>query len=329
MKNKRGKTAFKYIKLTNKVINSLLKYNTIFIFISLVIVSSLASNVFFTERNIFNLLRQVTGIGIISMGMLLVILTGGIDLSVGSVLALASVLSAHFLLSMSLPAAIVLTILIGVLLGCVSGYLVSIRRMAPFVVTLALMTIARGFAFIASKGSPILLKESGAALKSFGSNYWLKIPQPVILMFVVFIIIFLILKYTVFGRLLVAIGSNETSVRLSGIQVWIYKFLAYSISGAFAAIAGIISTARTGVGSAVVGVGFELDAIAAVVIGGASLSGGRGTAVNTLLGVFILGMIGNIMNLKNVPAYPQQVIKGLIIIFAVLLQGIQRRLDKE
>ena len=144
MKNKRGKTAFKYIKLTNKVINSLLKYNTIFIFISLVIVSSLASNVFFTERNIFNLLRQVTGIGIISMGMLLVILTGGIDLSVGSVLALASVLSAHFLLSMSLPAAIVLTILIGVLLGCVSGYLVSIRRMAPFVVTLALMTIARG-----------------------------------------------------------------------------------------------------------------------------------------------------------------------------------------
>ncbi|HEW79791.1 MAG TPA: ABC transporter permease [Phycisphaerales bacterium] len=317
------------MKLTNKVINSLLKYNTIFIFISLVIVSSLASNVFFTERNIFNLLRQVTGIGIISMGMLLVILTGGIDLSVGSVLALASVLSAHFLLSMSLPAAIVLTILIGVLLGCVSGYLVSIRRMAPFVVTLALMTIARGFAFIASKGSPILLKESGAALKSFGSNYWLKIPQPVILMFVVFIIIFLILKYTVFGRLLVAIGSNETSVRLSGIQVWIYKFLAYSISGAFAAIAGIISTARTGVGSAVVGVGFELDAIAAVVIGGASLSGGRGTAVNTLLGVFILGMIGNIMNLKNVPAYPQQVIKGLIIIFAVLLQGIQRRLDKE
>ena len=129
----------------------------------------------------------------------------------------------------------------------------------------------------------------------------------------------------VFGRLVIAIGSNETAVRLSGIRVWIYKFLVYSICGGFASIAGIISTARTGVGSPVVGMGMELDAIAAVVIGGASLSGGKGTALNTLFGVFILGMIGNIMNLKNVPAYPQQVIKGLIIIFAVLLQGIQRR----
>jgi ribose transport system permease protein len=311
--------------LLGKAITLLLKYNIMFIFAVLLIVSSFASDVFFTERNIFNLLRQVSGIGIVSMGMLLVILTAGIDLSVGSMMALASVLCAHLLFKVPLPLCILLTILAGVLLGSASGFLVSNRRMAPFVVTLAMMTIARGLAYIVSKGAPILLPESGEALRYFGSGYLLRVPEPVILMFVIFIAVYLMLKYTVFGRLVVAIGSNETAVRLSGVPVGIYKFLVYGISGGLASVAGIISTSRTGVGSPIVGVGLELDAIAAVVIGGASLSGGKGTAFNTLLGIFILGMIGNIMNLKNVPAYPQQIIKGLIIIFAVLLQGIQRR----
>jgi ribose transport system permease protein len=308
-----------------KAINFLLKYNTLFIFVVLLIASSIASEAFFTERNIFNLLRQMAGIGIVSMGMLLVILTGGIDLSVGSMMALASVLSAHFLFSMPLSLSILLTILAGVALGSVSGFLVSNRRMAPFVVTLAMMTIARGLAYIISKGAPILLPESGRSLRDFGSAYFLHVPEPVILMFLVFITILLVLKYTAFGRLVIAIGSNETAVLLSGVRVWVYKFFVYSISGGLATLAGIISTSRTGVGSPIVGLGLELDAIAAVVIGGARLSGGKGTALNTLLGIFILGMIGNIMNLKNVPAYPQQVIKGLIIIFAVLLQGIERR----
>jgi ribose transport system permease protein len=191
-----------------------------------------------------------------------------------------------------------------------------------------MMTIARGLAYIISKGRPILLEDSGESLKNFGVGYLFKVPLPVLLMFAVFIIVFLILKYTVFGRLVTAIGSNETAVTLSGIRVWIYKLLVYCISGGLAAFAGIISTSRTGVGSPIVGIGLELDAIAAVVIGGASLKGGKGTAFNTLLGIFILGMIGNIMNLKNVPAYPQQVIKGLIIIFAVLLHGFQRRGNK-
>jgi len=313
--------------LLGRFTNFLLKHNTIFIFFILLIVSSLASESFFTERNLFNLLRQVAGIGIVSMGMLLVILTAGIDLSVGSIMALSSVLSAYFLLYLPLPVAILAAIFIGVFSGSISGYLVSFRRMAPFIATLAMMTISRGFAYIISKGAPILLTESGQGLKNFGTSYLLRIPHPVILMFIIFFMVYLLLKYTAFGRLIVAIGSNETAVRLSGIRVRIYKFAVYSISGGFAAISGIISTARTGVGSPIVGLGLELDAIAAVVIGGASLSGGKGTALNTLLGIFILGMIGNIMNLKNVPAYPQQVIKGLIIIFAVLLQGMKRRSD--
>jgi len=306
-----------------KALDIFLKYNTEFILLILIVISSLISSAFFTERNIFNLLRQVSGTGIISMGILLVILTSGIDLSVGSQLALGSVLSAYFLTiySYSLPMSIFLTILICTFFGSVSGYLVSFRGMAPFVATLALMTIARGCAFIISKGSPIIV--DSATLTNFGSKYFLRIPYPVLLMLGIFIVVHLILRYTIFGRLVKAIGSNELAVKLSGINVAYYKFAVYAISGAFAAIAGIISTSRTGVGSPLVGEGLELDAIAAVVIGGASLKGGKGTAFKTLLGVLILGLIGNIMNLKNVPAYPQQVIKGLIIIFAVLFQGIK------
>jgi len=304
-------------------LNLLLKYNTLVIFIVMLVIASLVSNVFFTQKNIFNLLRQVAGLGIVGMGMLIVILTGGIDLSVGSILAFASVLSAYFLQTMSLPVAVLLTIAVGALLGCVSGYLVAKANMAPFVATLAMMTIGRGFAFILSKGSPIITENK--ALNYFGAAYWFSIPLPVFVMVIIFIIFLLILRFTVFGRLITAIGSNEAAVRLAGIRISIYKFAVYCISGGLCAIAGIISTSRTGVGSPIVGQGFELDAIAAVVIGGASLNGGKGTAINTLLGVFILGMIGNIMNLMNVPGYPQQVIKGIIIIIAVLFQQRMNR----
>jgi ribose transport system permease protein len=283
------------------------------------------SDVFFTTTNLANLLRQVSGIGILSLGMLLVILTGGIDLSVGSMVAMTSVLCGIFILKMPFPVAILCTILAGIVAGALSGYLVSIHRIAPFIATLALMTVVRGLGFIFSKGSPVILAEKGAILTSLGSGYFLGIPNPVILMLLVFFSVAILLRYTVFGRLVIAIGSNEEAVRLSGIRVTYYKWMVYAISGGFGALAGIISTSRTGVGSPIIGVGLELDVIAAVVIGGASLNGGKGTALNTLLGVLILGMIGNIMNLLNVPAYPQQVIKGIIIIAAVLLQGLNVR----
>ncbi len=303
----------------------LIEYNTLVIFLVMVLISSLFSDVFFSHTNITNLLRQVSGIGIISMGMLLVILTGGIDLSVGSVVALTSVLCGYFLQFMPLPVALACSVIAGIVVGSFSGYLVSVHRMAPFIATLAAMTIARGAGFIISKGSPIIIESSGSGLTSFGTGSILGIPYPVFLMFAIFFLVFFILKYTVFGRLIIAIGSNEEAVRLSGIKLKRYKFAVYGITGGFAALAGIISTSRTGVGSPIIGVGLELDVIAAVVIGGASLSGGKGTALNTMLGVLILGIIGNLMNLQNVPAYPQQVIKGLIIIAAVLMQGYKSR----
>jgi ribose transport system permease protein len=300
------------------------KYDTVFIFLIMLVVSAIVSDVFFTSTNLFNLVRQVTPVGIISMGMLLVILTGGIDLSVGSIVAMVGVLCALFTQTMPLPLVLITSLACGLLAGSISGYLVSVHKIAPFIATLALMSIVRGLGFIFSKGAPILVGENASALTDFGSGNFLGIPNPSLVLALVFAITAVLLRYNVFGRIIIAIGSNEEAVRLSGIKVSAYKFSVYAIAGGLSAVAGIITAARTAVGSPVMGVGMELDVIATVVIGGASLSGGKGSAINTLLGVLILGMIGNIMNLMNIPAYSQQVIKGLIIIFAVLLQRFQR-----
>jgi ribose transport system permease protein len=311
----------------NKLLHVVLRYNTVFIFLIMLLVSALVSDVFFTGTNLFNLIRQVTPVGIISMGMLMVILTGGIDLSVGSVVAMTGVLSAMFTQSMSVPLAIFASLACGLAVGSLSGYLVSYHKIAPFIATLALMSIVRGLGFIFSKGAPILVADNAAALTNFGSGSFLGFPEPALLFLLTFALTAVLLKYNVFGRIIIAIGSNEEAVRLSGIKVSAYKFSVYAISGLLAAVAGIITAARTAVGSPVMGNGMELDVIATVVIGGASLSGGKGTAFNTLLGVLILGMIGNIMNLLIIPAYSQQVIKGVIIIIAMLLQRFEGNSD--
>ncbi len=309
---------------TNDIIKFLIKYNTIFIFAILVIFSSLISDVFFSAINISNLLKQVSGVGIVSIGMLIVILTGGIDLSVGSMVALMGVAFALLTNTIILPLAILITLVLGFAIGSVSGFLVTKYKMAPFIATLALMTIARGLSFIYSKGAPVVFQTNGGLLMTeFGNGSFLGIPNVAIVFIVVVAIARLMLRYNVFGRLIIAIGSNEEASVLSGIKVNKFKFLVYSISGCLAAAAGIIAASRTNLGSPNFGVGLELDAIAAVVIGGASLKGGKGNAINTLMGVLILGLIGNILNLLNVPSYPQQVIKGLIIIFAVLLQRFE------
>ncbi|MFD0837443.1 ABC transporter permease [Mariniflexile aquimaris] len=308
------------------ILQFIVKHNTIIIFLLLVIFSALISDVFFTSVNLSNLLKQVSGIGIISIGMLLVILTGGIDLSVGSMVALLAVTFALMVNVFILPVAILITLVIGFGLGSISGYLVAYQKMAPFVATLALMTIARGLGFIYSKGSPITFKTPGGEFMSnFANNSTIGVPNIAIVFFIIVLLAIVMLRYNVFGRLIIAIGSNEQASRLSGLKVNKYKFLVYAISGALAATAAIIVASRTNLGSPNMGMAWELDAIAAVVIGGASLNGGKGTAINTLMGVLILGLIGNILNLLNVPSYPQQVVKGAIIIFAVLLQRFETK----
>jgi ribose transport system permease protein len=220
---------------------------------------------------------------------------------------------------MNLFFAFLLTLFFALLVGIFNGYLVAYRKIAPFVVTLATMTASRGIAYIVSKGTPIQVKNP--VFSAYGKGAMLTIPFPVITAAIVFAVTALVIKYTAFGRFIKAIGSNETAVKLSGIRVNRYKWAAYIIVSGLCAFAGIITAGRSGVGSPIVGNALEMDAIASCVIGGASLSGGRGNAFNVLMGALILGMIGNIMNLMNVAGYPQQVIKGVIIIAAVLLQG--------
>jgi ribose transport system permease protein len=299
------------------------RFGTLGIFVVLVVVATLWSPSFLTQSNLLNVLRQVaSSAGVMAVGMLFVILTRGIDLSVGSVAALGCVLTAYFISfsGYSVPTTILLVILSGALCGAVTGGFVAYLKLPSFVMSLAMMAIARGLSLIFSAGRPISIGDGGQALADFGSGYLFGIPQPAIVMFAIFLVGGVVLNFTSFGRIITAIGSNEEAVRLSGIAVPRYILSVYVISGALAAVAGIISTSRTGVGSAQVGVGAELNVIAAVVIGGASLMGGRGGVINTLLGALVMGIIANIMNLAGVPGYDQQVYMGLIIVVAMLIQ---------
>ncbi|QEC42567.1 ABC transporter permease [Pseudobacter ginsenosidimutans] len=302
----------------------LIENNTLIIFVLMVIFSAIISDSFFTANNISNLLRQTAPVGLISFGMLLVILTGGIDLSVGSVVAAIGVSFALLSHQVYFPWALLFSVLIGAGVGMISGYLVAYQRVAPFIATLAMMTVVRGTGYLISKGSPITVGEYSKSILSFGSGDFLGIPWSAIVLLIVFALVYLLLKYNAFGRMLIAIGSNEEAVRLSGISVSKYKFWVYVIIAVFSAIAALLMVSRTGVGTPNIGVGMELDVIAVVVIGGASLSGGKGSVVNTLLGAFILAMIGNVMNLLDVASYLQQVIKGVIILMAVIAQRYQK-----
>ena len=296
------------------------RFGAVFILITILVIAVSMSNVFLTERNIMNVLQQISESSLMSIGMLFVILTGGIDLSVGSVAALGSVLSALILENYAPGVAVGLSLVAGGACGLFSGLLVAYVRLPPFVTTLAMMSIARGLALMASEGQPILMGGNGAVIVNFGTGALFGIPYPVLLMFVAFVVAGAVFGFTRFGRMVKAVGSNAEAVRLSGVPVSRYIIAVYAISGVLAAAAGVISTSRTGIGSATVGVGSELTAIAAVVIGGASLMGGRGGAANTFIGVFVLGVINDLMNLANVPGYRQQVFMGAIIIGAMLLQ---------
>lgn len=313
-----------------------LEHNALVMLVVLVIVASALSADFFTFQNIGNLLRQLTPLMLVSIGMLIVILTAGIDLSVASVAAVGGIVVAMTLNvipvegSAGLLLAVSVAVAAGVLMGLVTGTFVAYFRMAPFIATLAMMTVARGLAFILSNGQPQRLNDSLSSaqlLRDFGrlADGLLGIPWPVWLAVLVTVVFGLILRYNAYGRLTIASGSNETAVRLAGIPVERYKLAAYGICGGLAALAGVVIASRSGVATPSAGMALELDAIAACVIGGALLSGGKGTIFYTVVGVLVLGLIGNIMNLLSVPAYPQQIIKGAIIVIAVLLQGVGRR----
>lgn len=314
----------------------LLKYNTVFIFILLLIVSSVLSSNFLTMQNVLNVLRQQASVVCISLSMLLVLLTGGIDLSSGSMAAVGGLLAALMLSQWGFVGAgteylvILIVIIAGCAVGAVIGFLVAKMKMPAFIVTLAFMTIGRGIAYMLTEGQPIRLDGKMASSEFFinlgkGQDPLLNIPWTVLIYIVLIVVFALVMKYTAFGRLVIATGSNEEAVRLSGINVDRYKIAVYMISSAMAMFAGILIMSRAAIGTPSAGDGAEMDAIAACVIGGASLSGGKGKVGMTIVGVLTLALIGNIMNLMSIASYPQQVIKGFIIIGAVLLQNINKK----
>ena len=294
---------------------------TVIALIILMAVITIINSNFLTANNLLNLLLQVTSNALIAFGMTFVILTGGIDLSVGSILALSSALTAGLLGSgMPVTLAILISLILGCILGMMNGLLISYGKLAPFIVTLATMTIFRGATLVYTNGNPITKGLSDTFLYQFlGQGYIVGIPFPVIIMFIVFIVLYVLLHKTAFGKSVYAIGGNEKASYISGVKLNKVKIIIYSISGIMASISGLIITSRLSSAQPTAGASYEMDAIAAVVLGGTSLSGGKGRILGTLIGALIIGVLNNGLNIIGVSAFWQQVVKGVVILIAVLI----------
>lgn len=295
----------------------------------LCLVISLLSDKFLTTNNLWNVLRQISVNVCISVGMTLVVLMAGIDLSVGSILAFSSAVCAGLIHhGISIPAfdlyvgftvlgGVLAAITIGLALGLFNGWVITQFDLPPFVATLAMLTIARGATMLYTQGIPI--SNLGSSFEFIGSGWFLGIPLPVwVSVFIVLVVVF-ITKKTVFGRYIYAIGGNEKASFLSGININKVKLAVYGIAGMMAAVAGILVTSRLNSAQPNAGNSYELDAIAAVVIGGTSLSGGVGTVTGTVIGALIIGVLNNGLVLLNVSPFWQQVVKGLVILLAVII----------
>lgn len=291
---------------------------TMIALIVLMIIITCINPNFMTANNLLNLLLQVTANGFIAFGMTFVILTSGIDLSVGAILALSSAVSAGFIAQgMPLPLAVVCALIIGAL--------IAYGKLAPFIVTLATQMVYRGATLVFTDGNPITKHMDGYFLAYIGQGYLLGIPFPVILMILVFIVLWILLHKTAFGKSVYALGGNEKAAYISGIKLNKVKIAIYTLSGAMSAISGLIISSRLSSATPQAGSGYEMYAIAAVVLGGTSLMGGKGRMFGTMIGVLIIGVLNNGLNIIGVSAFWQQVIQGLVILVAVLIDVIRSK----
>ena len=307
---------------TRRRIGSLLRVSgLVWAFLLLCMVASFLAPSFLNYFNLINVVRQVALFGIVSIGLTFVILTRGIDLSVGAIVGVVAVSTALMLVAgtpvwLTCGAAI----LIGGALGALNGLGVVLGRMPAFVMTLGLMVMARGLAMTLAEGQPVPLGPHAVGFAWLGGGSFMGAPVPVWVFGAVALVAFLVLRFTAFGRSVYAVGSNPEAARLSGINVGLTLFSVYVISGVLSAVTGLIFVSRLTVGEPTAGTGLELEAIAIAVIGGTSLFGGEGGVVGTVIGAAILAVIANLLNLTGVEPFTQQIIKGAIIIGAVLLE---------
>lgn len=286
----------------------------------IVIVITILNPSFMTTDNVLNILRQVSISALIAFGMTFVILTGGIDLSVGSTLALTGAVAATMLASGIDPVLTILAaLLLGAALGAVNGVIIAKGKVAPFIATLATMTIYRGLTLVYTDGRPVSDLGNEITFQMLGKGYFFGIPVPVCTMILAFIVLYVIMHKTTFGRRVYAVGGNEAASKLSGINVDRVKIAVYSLTGMLAALSALILTSRLNSAQPTAGTSYELDAIAAVVLGGTSLTGGKGWIFGTLIGALIIGVLNNGLNLIGVSSFFQQVVKGIVILIAVLI----------
>ena len=304
--------------LLKKFLNLLRKFPIILGFIGVVVLFSILTNRFFTLSNFLNVFRQISINAIIAFGMTFVILSGGIDLSVGSVFALAAVVGASIIKGGNVFLGSLAALGVGAAMGAFNGAIIAKLKLQPFIVPLATMAIARSFTQVYTQGRPITGLPS--TFREIGRGELFSVPVPIYIMFAVFFISLYILSNTKLGLYTYSIGGNEEATRLSGIKVIRYKVTIYTISGLLSALSALILTARLNSAQPIFGTGYELDAIAAVVLVGTSLSGGKGTIIGTLFGAMVMGVINNGMNLVNVSPFYQQAVKGAVILLAVMAE---------
>lgn len=283
---------------------------------------SFMSDRFLTVNNLFNVFRQTSINAIIAIGMTFVILTSGIDLSVGSTLAFSSAVAAYLLASVyNIFLVILVALAIGFFAGCVNGIFIAKGKIQPFIATLAMMQLLRGATLVFTNGKPIAVpaKEVSPVFAFIGRGNVMGIHVPIIITVVVLLLAYFLLKFTKFGRYIYAIGGNEESSVLSGINTDKVKISAYAISGLLSALVGLIVISRLSSAQPTAGESYEMDAIAAVVLGGTTLSGGQGSVLGTLIGALIIGLLNNALNLMDVQSYYQMIAKAVVILIAVLL----------
>ncbi len=301
--------------------------------IALFIIFSLLSPIFFTFNNISGILLSTAVNGVLALGVTFIIITGGIDLSVGTVMTLAAVMSGMLITTWGfpIPVGIIGGLATGALAGFINGITIAKMKIPPFIATLGVMMIARGLSLVISEVKPIYFNDTPAfgqiAMGSLLGSLWptFSIPNAVLILFGAAIIASIILSKTVLGRYNIALGSNEEATRLSGVNVDGWKMAIYALGGTFSGLAGVLIASRLNSAQPALGAGYELDAIAAVVIGGTSLSGGEGTILGTIIGAFIISTLTNGLRILSVPQEWQMVVTGLIVILAVYADIIRRR----